>query len=108
MAPYNFVPLPEQVHQVDLPDSCNLDHYDKGGTHTGYIDCSFTTKTPLYTRTAMTPQFYETWGEKIRDLMKDPTARHWLPPVFPVKPGAAGRTRQFVAWHDPHRCGNYQ
>ncbi len=87
VAPYNFVPLPEQVHQVDLPDSCNLDHYGKSGTHTGYIECSFTTKTPLYTRTAMTPQFYETWGEKIRDLMKDPAARHDYAQFFQLKQG---------------------
>jgi len=87
VAPYNFVPLPEQVHQVDLPDSCNLDHYGKDGTHTGYIECSFTTKTPLYTRTAMTPAFYEKWGEKIRDLMKDPTARHDYAQFFQLKQG---------------------
>lgn len=97
VAPYNFVPLPEQVHQVDLPDSCYLDHYGKGGTHTGSIECSFTTKTPLYTRTAMTPLFYETWGEKIRDLMKDPTARHDYAEFFqlqqgqPVVPGSSLR-----------------
>ena len=98
VAPYNFVPLPDQVHAVTRPPSCNLDHYGDAQSHTGYIDCAFTTKTPLYTRAAMTPSFYAQWGEKIRDLMKDPTLRADYAQFFtldqgktPVVPGSSLR-----------------
>lgn len=98
VAPYNFVPLPEQIHAVDLPESCDLDRYSDTESQTGYIDCTFTTMTPLYTRTAMTPQFYEQWGEKIRELMKNPSARQEYAQFFhgdqgkqPVIPGSSLR-----------------
>jgi CRISPR-associated protein (TIGR03986 family) len=97
-APYNFVPLPGKVHAIELSESCNFDHYGDAQSHTGYIDCTFTTKTPLYTRTAMSPQFYKLWGEKIRELMKDPGARQEYAEFFhldqakqPLIPGSSLR-----------------
>lgn len=98
VAPYNFVALPEQVHTVEMPAACQHDRYTETETHTGTIDCSFTTRTPLYTRAAMQPAFYQQWGEKIRELMKDPTAREAHAQFFtldqgktPVIPGSSLR-----------------
>jgi CRISPR-associated protein (TIGR03986 family) len=98
VAPYNFVPLPEQVQAVEIPEVCGHDRYTEDQTHTGYLDCSFTTLTPLYTRAAMRPEFYQQWGEKIRDLMKDPAARESHAQFFhldqgkaPVVPGSSLR-----------------
>lgn len=98
VAPYNFVALPEQVHTVEIPAACQHDRYSETETHTGTIDCTFTTRTPLYTRAAMRPEFYKQWGEKIRELMKDPTAREAHAQFFhldqgktPVIPGSSLR-----------------
>ena len=45
-APYNFIPLPEQVltvHVNDLPDQGKYDP----DLHTGYLDCVLTTSSPI-------------------------------------------------------------
>lgn len=60
-APYNFVPLPEQVVIVKPNEIPNQDRYSH---HTGYIDCTLTTRSPLYTRSAMTLEFFNDSGEK--------------------------------------------
>ncbi len=57
-APYNFVPLPEQVVTVDDPPPQDI--YDG---LTGYIECTLTTRSPLYTRCAMNPEVFKAWGE---------------------------------------------
>ena len=50
-APYNFVPLPEQVVKVDpLPDQDRF-HPDR---LSGYLDCELTTASPIYTRAGLT------------------------------------------------------
>lgn len=57
-APYNFVPLPEKVVTFDpqtLPDQ-DCYHPDR---HTGYIDCTVTTQSPVYVRAPLTPQEFE-------------------------------------------------
>lgn len=51
-APYNFVPLPDQIITVDpasLPDQDRY-HADR---HTGQIACRLTTASPLYVRAAL-------------------------------------------------------
>lgn len=58
-APYNFVPLPEKVVTVD-----SVNPQDSYTGHTGWIDCTLTTKSPLYTRSAMSIQFFKADGEK--------------------------------------------
>lgn len=64
-APYNFVPLPEKVVTVDsVPSQDTYLKEDAGrDCFTGYVDCALTTESPLYTRCAMTPEFFSRWGE---------------------------------------------
>jgi len=72
-APYNFVPLPDRlVHAPDrLPDH---DEYHVG-RHTGQITCTLTTLSPLYTRTAVNPDFYRKWANEMEKLRTDPNAK---------------------------------
>jgi len=66
-APYNFVPLPEQI--VTIKDIPNQDSYSG---RSGYIDCKLTTQSPLYTRAAMTAEEFEKIGDKaFHDLTPD-------------------------------------
>jgi CRISPR-associated protein (TIGR03986 family) len=66
-APYNFVPLPEQMVAAKdpLPD---LDSYGEG-LLTGHIECELTTCSPLYVRGMMTPAEYQEFGEKKSDQL---------------------------------------
>lgn len=69
-APYNFVPLPDQVVAVDEGEIPGQAEYSD---HTGWIDCHLTTKSPFYTRAAMTSEFFrrdsaEKW---FRELSSD-------------------------------------
>ncbi len=52
-APYNFIPLPENV--VTLPSIPDHDIYSN---NSGYIDCSLKTLSPLYIRCGMSPDFF--------------------------------------------------
>ncbi|GIK75183.1 MAG: CRISPR-associated RAMP family protein [Chloroflexota bacterium] len=80
-APYNFVPLPDTVRLVEQPIPGH-DNYLRG--FTGYFDCTLTTLTPLYTRTALKPEFFEQWGDDLRKLMKDPVARETYAQFFHI------------------------
>ena len=60
-APYNFVPLPEKVVTVSEKEIPGHDEYR---LHTGRIDCTLVAETPLYTRAAMTPDFFAEAGYK--------------------------------------------
>jgi CRISPR-associated protein (TIGR03986 family) len=67
-APYNFIPLPlpEQVVKVSpggLPDHGRY-HADR---LTGHVDCKLVTRSPLYIRCAVPPEFFTEYGEK-RDV----------------------------------------
>jgi CRISPR-associated protein (TIGR03986 family) len=81
-APYNFVPLPESVRLVEQPIP---GHDQYLGGFTGYFDCTLTTLTPLYTRTALDPEFFEMWGDKIRDMMRDAQARETYAQFFHIE-----------------------
>ena len=59
-APYNFVPLPDKVVAVNVE---KIPKQDKYTNNTGYIDCLLTTKSPLYTRCAMSPEFFKEDGD---------------------------------------------
>lgn len=92
LAPYNFVPLPEQVVTVDdLPDQ------DEYQGHSGYIECLLTTETPLYTRCMMNPDFFRRWGDKafydLEDDQKKERAHffHIEEAQKPVIPGSSLR-----------------
>ncbi len=57
-SPYNFVPLHTTVVPAETSpggDSCTFDRYHDG-KHTGYIELSITTKTPLYIRDSLTKE----------------------------------------------------
>jgi len=95
VAPYNFVPLPEKVIYFD-PKS--LIDYDKYDGLTGYIECNLRTLTPLYTRTAVSPDFYRQWAEKIREMMANSDDRKTYSQFFhlssaevPLIPGSTLR-----------------
>ncbi len=57
-APYNFVPLPDSVVTVALNDLPAQDRYDPD-RHTGYIDCTLTTESPVYVRCPFTLEEYQ-------------------------------------------------
>jgi CRISPR-associated protein (TIGR03986 family) len=62
-APYNFIPLPEQVVPIlppELPDH-GCYHADR---LTGHIDFRLVTESPLYIRCAVPPEFFAECGEK--------------------------------------------
>lgn len=58
-APYNFVPLPENV--VTVPSIPNHDVYSN---NSGFIECSLKTLSPLYTRCGMSPDFFKENSDK--------------------------------------------
>jgi CRISPR-associated protein (TIGR03986 family) len=107
-APYNFVPLPERVvGVVDTADHAVLDPT----RHTGRIECTLTTGTPLYIRAGYTPEDY---GRLARRSMVQLTAQeqaeralffhHGEQPAgharpLPVIPGSSlrGMVRNIVA-----------
>ncbi|MBN1657450.1 MAG: TIGR03986 family CRISPR-associated RAMP protein [Anaerolineae bacterium] len=75
-APYNFVPLPDKVVTVEATDLPDQDRYDPG-RHTGWIECTLTTASPLYVRAALEPEEFERsqeegeekrpWREQVRN-----------------------------------------
>ncbi len=94
-APYNFVPLPEKVITIDPADIPGHDVYTG---NTGYIECVLETRSPLYTRSAMDPEFFARWADKIREMMQDDQAREQYAQFFhlddaerPVIPGSSLR-----------------
>lgn len=57
-APYNFVPLPEQVVLIDPQTLPDQDRYHPG-RYTGYIECIITTETPIFVRAPLTIDEFE-------------------------------------------------
>ncbi len=57
IAPYNFVPLPDEIRTVPQPPP--FDRYDPD-LLTGRLSCTLTTASPLYVRAAMTVEEYHT------------------------------------------------
>lgn len=58
VAPYNFVELPEKVVEVKLGDLPKRNFYH-ADFHTGYIDCTLTTSSPLYIRCGLTSEQFK-------------------------------------------------
>ncbi|MHB8987066.1 MAG: TIGR03986 family type III CRISPR-associated RAMP protein, partial [Eubacteriales bacterium] len=103
-APYNFVPLPEKVVTVEEKSIPGQDAYTG---NTGYIDCELITETPLYTRPAMTPEFFRQYGDKNFDQLGEAqkvelaqffSAGRPGQPLQPVIPGSSlrGMVRSLV------------
>ncbi|MBO9999823.1 MAG: TIGR03986 family CRISPR-associated RAMP protein [Cyanobacteria bacterium SID2] len=61
-APYNFIELPDKVVEAQALPNGNLYYPDKKDKkfeiprHTGRIECTLTTSSPLYTRCGLTPK----------------------------------------------------
>lgn len=95
-APYNFVPLPEEVVTVDKKGIPDQDVY-ADRTKTGCIECSLTTMSPLYTRCAMTPDFFREHGDtpfyELSDDQKNERAQffHLEDERCPLIPGSSLR-----------------
>jgi CRISPR-associated protein (TIGR03986 family) len=62
LAPYNFVELPEPNQVVSAQQLPQQNHYDSQ-RHTGYIECTLTTESPLYIRCGLTTTDFEAFGE---------------------------------------------
>lgn len=53
-APYNFVPLPDHVLEVQPGELLSQDrYYSDADHHTGWLECTLTTASPLYVRAAL-------------------------------------------------------
>ncbi|MGB3218739.1 MAG: TIGR03986 family CRISPR-associated RAMP protein, partial [Anaerolineae bacterium] len=79
LAPYNFVPLPEQVAKVDeLPDQ---DRFHESRL-SGSLDCELITASPLYTRAALTTEQAKD-GKKAKDQPQFFYLRNENEPVIP-------------------------
>lgn len=75
IAPYNFVELPNKVVSAEpLPEN-DCYHHER---HTGKIECTLTTESPLYIRCGLTPADFAEFGDKstsVADLPQDPEKR---------------------------------
>lgn len=67
-APYNFVPLPEQVVTAVKDDNAlpNQDRFHDQ-LHTGYFDVTLMAKSPLYVRAMLTREEYERQNDKAEE-----------------------------------------
>lgn len=103
-APYNFVPLPEKVVVAETVPPQDR-YYAEPSRYTGCIECALTTESPLYTRTALNPVFFQQWAENSREMMKKGSDREKYAQFFhlddaqrPVIPGSSlrGMVRSLV------------
>lgn len=87
VAPYNFVELPEKVVPAQPLPSGDRYHLDK---HTGKIECTLTTESPLYIRSGLTKEEFQA-GKEAKDLpdffYTDPATKS----EKPVLPGSSIR-----------------
>lgn len=64
VAPYNFVELPNKVVEAEQPlPSGNRYHLDR---HTGKIECTLITESPLYIRGGMSPADFARYSEFVK------------------------------------------
>jgi len=89
IAPYNFVELPDQVVELTEDYLPKSNCYDPK-RHTGKIDCTLTTSSPLYIRCGLTTEEFKD-GKEAKDLpdffYTNPTAKTQKP----VIPGSSLR-----------------
>ncbi|HAG82172.1 MAG TPA: TIGR03986 family CRISPR-associated RAMP protein [Cyanobacteria bacterium UBA12227] len=69
IAPYNFVELPHKVVEAEDLPSGDRYHPDY---HTGRIECTLTTESPLYIRCGMTPSDFIKYSEMPEKYLKPP------------------------------------
>lgn len=99
IAPYNFVPLPEKVFlhpdKEDEDEVCKLHekyYTENEKRHTGWIDLTIKTETPLYTRCAFDPALVKKRDDK--ECLKEPARQqffHHGDPNVPFIPGSSLR-----------------
>lgn len=85
-APYNFIPLPEQVVEVEVNDLPDQGIFNEG-LHTGYFDCELTTSSPIFIRTGMSLEQAKA-GKDSKDL---PEFFYLNDKNLPVIPGSSLR-----------------
>lgn len=96
IAPYNFVELPEKIVEAELPlpegDRYHLER------HTGKIECTLTTESPLYIRSGLTPSDFSNFGdtpnEDLTPEQRKKKAEFFQHPsnlLHPVLPGSSLR-----------------
>ena len=69
VAPYNFIPLPEQVVSAREPLAHDRYHFEDGLS--GWIEVECETVSPTYIRGVMTPEAYASYGEKSIEEMSE-------------------------------------
>lgn len=98
-APYNFVPLPEQVVYAEQP-AAHLPTHDRYHPErlSGRIECSLITRSPIYTRRAVSPEWWQIWAKEMDRLHLDEAAAKEYAAFFhldqldqPVIPGSSLR-----------------
>ena len=98
-APYNFVPLPEQVVYAEQP-TAQLPTHDRyhADLLSGRIECTLITRSPLYTRRAVSPEWWKLWAKEMDRLHLDEAAAKEYAAFFhldqidqPVIPGSSLR-----------------
>ena len=90
IAPYNFVPLPNEVFTVEDGDGKPWRQHDRfvPGTYSGWFDVQITTLTPLYIRGATRQNETGDWDTRAARFRAAPFAR---PDERPLVPGASLR-----------------
>jgi len=104
IAPYNFVPLPEKIVEINPQELPDHDRY-LNPHHSGYIECQLVTESPLYVRGALTLEKFEELQNKKKqrqhfqnDLKNTPDFFYTQTGSRPVIPGSSirGCLRQLV------------
>lgn len=69
IAPYNFIELPDQVVKAQLEENGKLRDNDSYylDRHTGRIECTLTTSSPLYTRCGLTQAQFNFYQKQLRE-----------------------------------------
>jgi len=98
-APYNFVPLPDQVVYAEAPAG-GLPTHDRyhADRLSGRIECTLVTRSPLYKRRAVSPTWWKAWVNEMDRLHEDAAAAREYAEFFhldqldqPVIPGSSLR-----------------
>ena len=99
VAPYNFVELPNKSVEAELEGNGKLRDNDRyyPDRHTGKIQCTLRTESPLYIRCGLTPtdfsSFGDTTNEKLKSDQRKKKADFFQYPsnLHPVLPGSSLR-----------------
>jgi CRISPR-associated protein (TIGR03986 family) len=99
VAPYNFVELPSKIVKAELECNGKLRDNDRyySDRHTGTIECTLKTESPLYIRCGLTPtdfsSFGDTTNEKLTPDQRKKKAEFFQYPSnsYPALPGSSLR-----------------